>query len=48
MRVIKAHAYGNDFLLVEESTLPAGIERPGLARRMCDRHRGIWAEPSRR
>jgi diaminopimelate epimerase len=44
MRVIKAHAYGNDFLLVEESTLPAGVDRPDLARRMCDRHRGIGAD----
>ena len=44
MRVTKAHAYGNDFLLVEESTLPAGIDRPALARRMCDRHRGIGAD----
>jgi diaminopimelate epimerase len=44
MRVVKAHAYGNDFLLMEESELPAGIDRPGLARRMCDRHRGIGAD----
>ena len=44
MRVIKAHAYGNDFLLVDESELPAGIARPDLARRMCDRHRGIGAD----
>ncbi|HEX6324621.1 MAG TPA: diaminopimelate epimerase [Vicinamibacterales bacterium] len=44
MRVTKAHAYGNDFLLVEESTLPAGVDRPELARRMCDRHRGIGAD----
>ncbi|HUF24904.1 MAG TPA: diaminopimelate epimerase [Vicinamibacterales bacterium] len=44
MRVTKAHAYGNDFLLVEESTLPPGIDRPDLARRMCDRHRGIGAD----
>lgn len=44
MRVTKAHAYGNDFLLVEESQLPAGIDRPDLARRMCSRHRGIGAD----
>jgi len=44
MRVTKAHAYGNDFLLVEESTLPPGTDRPDLARRMCDRHRGIGAD----
>ena len=44
MRVTKAHAYGNDFLLMEESELPAGIDRPDLARRMCDRYRGIGAD----
>lgn len=44
MRVTKAHAYGNDFLLMAESELPAGIDRPDLARRMCDRHRGIGAD----
>lgn len=44
MRVIKSHAYGNDFLLMEESQLPAGIDRAGLARRICDRYRGIGAD----
>jgi solute carrier family 13 (sodium-dependent dicarboxylate transporter), member 2/3/5 len=44
MRVVKAHAYGNDFLLVEEGEVPAGVDRPGLARRICDRHRGIGAD----
>ena len=44
MRVTKAHAYGNDFLLMEESELPGGIDRPDLARRMCDRYRGIGAD----
>lgn len=44
MRVTKAHAYGNDFLLMAESELPAGIDRPDLARRLCDRHRGIGAD----
>ena len=44
MRVVKAHAYGNDFLLMEASELPAGIDRPDLARRICDRYRGIGAD----
>ena len=44
MRVIKAHAYGNDFLLMEASELPPGVDRPELARRICDRHRGIGAD----
>ena len=44
MRVVKAHAYGNDFLLIEESQLPAGADRPEFARRICDRHRGVGAD----
>jgi diaminopimelate epimerase len=44
VRVTKAHAYGNDFLLVPASELPPGIDRPDLARRMCDRYRGIGAD----
>ena len=44
MRVTKAHAYGNDFLLMEASQLHAGIDRADLARRICDRHRGIGAD----
>ena len=42
--VVKAHAYGNDFLLLDESSVPAGIDRGALARRMCDRHRGLGAD----
>src|SRR5918993_605795 len=41
---IKAHAFGNDFLLVHESELAAGIDRAVLARATCDRHRGIGAD----
>jgi diaminopimelate epimerase len=44
MRVVKAHAYGNDFLLIEESELPTSADRPELARRICDRHSGIGAD----
>jgi diaminopimelate epimerase len=44
LTVIKAHAYGNDFLLLDESALPDGIDRAHLARRTCDRHRGIGAD----
>jgi diaminopimelate epimerase len=43
MRFTKAHAYGNDFLYVEEHQL-AGVAMPSLARDMCDRHRGIGAD----
>jgi diaminopimelate epimerase len=44
MRFVKAHALGNDFLLVENSAAPEGSDRPGLTRRLCDRHRGIGAD----
>jgi diaminopimelate epimerase len=40
---IKAHAYGNDFLYIEEREL-VEIDRPQLAREMCDRHTGIGAD----
>lgn len=42
MNIVKAHAYGNDFLLV-----PAGGARgdlPALARSACDRHTGVGAD----
>ena len=46
--VVKAHAYGNDFLLVGESA-PGASTAPqqdpqALARTLCDRHRGIGAD----
>jgi diaminopimelate epimerase len=41
--VIKAHAYGNDFLLAEEQGA-ASSDAAALARRVCDRHRGIGAD----
>jgi len=44
MRVVKAHAFGNDFLLVEESEIADGIDRPALARELCERHRGLGAD----
>ena len=38
----KAHAYGNDFLLAED---PGHVtDGAALARRLCDRHRGIGAD----
>jgi diaminopimelate epimerase len=39
--VTKAHAYGNDFLLVP---LGGGAMAPALARAMCHRHEGIGAD----
>lgn len=41
--LVKAHAYGNDFLLVPESEVSVG-DVAGLARAMCDRHLGIGAD----
>lgn len=42
MQLVKAHAYGNDFLLAEEP--PALADAASLARAVCDRHRGIGAD----
>jgi diaminopimelate epimerase len=41
--VAKAHAYGNDFLLVRHDHVE-GANLPELARRMCARHTGIGAD----
>lgn len=43
LKVVKAHAYGNDFLLVSEADLSTA-DPPAIARRLCDRHRGIGAD----
>ena len=41
--LVKAHAYGNDFLFVPiEQTAEAG--RVALARRLCDRHTGVGGD----
>jgi diaminopimelate epimerase len=42
VRFVKAHAYGNDFLLVADEKLPVDV--PALARALCDRHAGIGAD----
>jgi diaminopimelate epimerase len=44
MTVVKAHAYGNDFLLLADHQVPAGADRPALARELCERHRGVGAD----
>lgn len=42
MQLVKSHAYGNDFLLAEE---PAALgDAADLARRLCERHRGVGAD----
>ena len=41
--IVKAHAYGNDFLLAEEP--PAALpDAKGVARALCERHRGVGAD----
>ena len=42
--LVKAHAYGNDFLIAREQDLGAGLDEPAFARRVCDRHRGVGAD----
>ncbi|HET7694198.1 MAG TPA: diaminopimelate epimerase [Vicinamibacterales bacterium] len=44
MKLVKAHAYGNDFLLIQEQDVPPGANRAQLSRDLCDRHRGIGAD----
>jgi diaminopimelate epimerase len=43
LNVIKAHAYGNDFLFADERHV-AGRKLPELSRSLCDRHTGIGAD----
>ena len=44
MKVVKAHAFGNDFLLMKADDVPAGTDRAALARQLCERHRGVGAD----
>jgi diaminopimelate epimerase len=42
--LVKAHAYGNDFLLAANAAVAASDDLSALTRRACDRHRGIGAD----
>ena len=42
--LVKAHAFGNDFVLVESRALAGAGDLPALARSICSRHRGIGAD----
>lgn len=42
--LIKAHALGNDFLLLDRTAVNLPQDLTGFARRVCDRHRGIGAD----
>ena len=44
VNLIKAHAYGNDFLLVEDGELRNVPDRPAFTRLACDRYRGLGAD----
>jgi diaminopimelate epimerase len=46
LEIVKAHAFGNDFLLLDEEAagLPPGLDRATLTRAVCNRHRGIGAD----
>lgn len=43
VRLVKAHAYGNDFLLAPDP-LPEGIDAAAFARDVCHRHTGVGAD----
>lgn len=38
------HGLGNDFVVVDHDAVPAGAVLDELARRVCDRHRGVGAD----
>jgi diaminopimelate epimerase len=44
LTLVKAHAFGNDFLLVDAHTIEDAPDRSAFARAVCDRHRGIGAD----
>lgn len=42
--LVKAHAFGNDFLLADAAAASGLSDVAALARRVCDRHRGIGGD----
>jgi diaminopimelate epimerase len=44
LMIVKAHAFGNDFLLVESRGVADVPDLPALARSVCARHRGMGAD----
>jgi diaminopimelate epimerase len=44
LTLTKAHAYGNDFLLLDGQQIGSGVDVAELARSLCSRHRGIGAD----
>jgi diaminopimelate epimerase len=44
MKLVKAQALGNDFLLLDSRDVRRGVDVPHLARTLCERHRGVGAD----
>ena len=44
LRLTKHHGLGNDFLVALDSLNPGLVPDPDIARRVCDRHRGVGAD----
>jgi diaminopimelate epimerase len=44
LELVKAHAFGNDFILIDAREIQGTRDRASLARAICDRHRGIGAD----
>lgn len=44
VELTKHHGLGNDFLVVDSHLLPDDLDRGALARRLCDRRRGLGAD----
>jgi diaminopimelate epimerase len=44
MKFTKAHGYGNDYIVIDETDLPKEIALDDLVRSMCDRHRGVGGD----
>jgi diaminopimelate epimerase len=42
--LVKAHAFGNDFILMDARDVETTRDRAALARAVCDRHRGVGAD----
>ena len=42
--IVKAHAFGNDFVLIESRAVQGAKNLPALAQAICARHRGIGAD----
>lgn len=44
LRLTKHHGLGNDFLVALAADNPGLVPDPAVARRLCDRHRGVGAD----